>query len=552
MNSCNNTSLDPSKHGFKWMSRWWILSPVCRCSILLVQDKLVSLSHYIAYVESLIVTSIWCLAGYTARVQIPTKNIRTSTIRGCAKIVNILRTHVEKIAKFSDTEIPLRCIETFRNNVLGPWHISAQDPAKTQLPLLIGLSRHGFPCIWWLAPRAARQKRTLHLCHLQMFFCRVHDFHAFARLLVEVSRFLPAARKEWEWTVRVKQFFIVYLYNKSLDQVAQVVHQVWHCLRSKIFGRCVKHIVFPPRPRPDVLRNENEASWQVDKLTQVGQVALSWRQAFQELLKIPRPEKMRQAIGEGCFSAEDLEATYGVHKKKYPKRSSKTIGYTCGVFEYRVRHGGSLYSCDQSFRNLQAKRAEAERAECRAATACGFWDMFGKAFSFSFDFTALCCATPDGLGSDEIVVAPGDAKGSGMFVEILFPSDKWQWFEIDQSFCKGAGEKLCRTPTLPLLLISFSKRSWSIYLSTLRRCSSLMALPASCDLVLGLEMARTSHELARIQSARFYWKKHLKPMTTHDDPFATCFFRGVCKAGSSHNNFCGSRKTGVFCEPKGH
>ncbi len=169
---------------------------------------------------------------------------------------------------------------------------------------------------------------------------------------------------------------------------------------------------------------------QVDKLTRVqgfqGQVALSSRQAFQELLKIPRPEKMRQAIGEGCFSAEDLEAAYGVHKKKYPKRSSKTIGYTCGVFPHKVRHGGSLYSFDQSFRNLQAKRAEAERAECRAATACGFWDMFGKTFSFSFDFTALCCATPDGLGSDEIVVAPGDAKGSGMFVEILFPSDKWQ------------------------------------------------------------------------------------------------------------------------------
>lgn len=86
-----------------------------------------------------------------------------------------------------------------------------------------------------------------------------------------------------------------------------------------------------------------------------------------------------------------------------------------------MRHGGSLYSSDQSFRNLQAKRAEAERAEReqpRAATAYSVWDMFGKAFSFSFDFTALCCATPDGLGSDEIVVAPGDARGSGMFVEI--------------------------------------------------------------------------------------------------------------------------------------
>ena len=129
---------------------------------------------------------------------------------------------------------------------------------------------------------------------------------------------------------------------------------------------------------------------------------------------------MRQAIGEGCFSAEDLEATYGVQQKKYPRRSSKKIAYVCGwMGRHKVPHGGSLYSFDESFRNLQAKRAEAERAECRAATACGFWDMFGKAFSFSFDFTALCCATPDGLGSDEIVVAPGDAKGSGMFVESL-------------------------------------------------------------------------------------------------------------------------------------
>ena len=34
------------------------------------------------------------------------------------------------------------------------------------------------------------------------------------------------------------------------------------------------------------------------------------------------------------------------------------------------------------------------------------------------------------------------------------------------------------------------------------RCSSLMALRASCDLVLGLQVAHTSNELARIQSAK--------------------------------------------------
>lgn len=349
------------------------------------------------------------------------------------------------------------------------------------------LSRHGFPCLWWFAPRATRQKRTLHLCHLQIFFCRAHDFRASARLLVEVSRFLPAAWQEWEWTVRVKQSFNSFY--KSLDQVTLVVHQAWHCLRSRIFGRCVKHIGLPPRPRPDILRKENEASWHMSRAFKDNSLWVDARR-FRSCSKYLIRRRWDKPLAKVAFQRKTLKPPLAFRKRNTPEDPARKLhilvgcgGTMCDMVARYTALIKAFAICKKSVQKPNVRNASSHEQPQRTAFGICLEKLLASPL-ISLRFAAqpqmvwVLMKLSWLLGTQE-------ARGCSLKFEILFPSDKWQMAMIwHQPFCKGAGEKLCRPPML--FPISFNKTSWSIYLSTPCRCSLLMALSASCDLVLGL------------------------------------------------------------------
>ena len=118
---------------------------------------------------------------------------------------------------------------------------------------------------------------------------------------------------------------------------------------------------------------------------------------------------MRQKL----LSADDLEASYGLQNRQYPKKPKKRTGF-CG-YETTLPQKGSMYRGDQSFMYLRSREAERLAAERLSEATAGhsFWGqlkLLGGPFnSFSsFDFTGLCCAPAD--GSHEIVVPERNMK----------------------------------------------------------------------------------------------------------------------------------------------